>query len=155
MGLAVLTSFSLFGLLNFALIPYLLVFFVLAFFTIGSLMMAVGSAVNDMREAQSLMLPMTLLLIVPWILWMPISRDPDSTLSVVVSFLPPVNSFGMLLRLLRRTRRRRGRCGCRSRSALLGVVGAVWFASKVFRIGLLMFGKPPNFATLVRWVRDA
>ena len=36
-----------------------------------------------------------------------------------------------------------------------GVVGAVWFAAKVFRIGLLMFGKPPNFATLIRWIRAA
>jgi len=155
MGLAVLTSFSLFGLLNFALIPYLLVFFVLAFFTIGSLMMAVGSAVNDMREAQSLMLPMTLLLIVPWILWMPISRDPDSTLSVVVSFLPPVNSFGMLLRLASSHPPPTWQVWLSIAIGVLGVVGAVWFASKVFRIGLLMFGKPPNFGTLVRWVRDA
>jgi ABC-2 type transport system permease protein len=155
MGLAVLTSFSLFGLLNFALIPYLLVFFVLAFFTIGSLMMAIGSAVNDLREAQSLMLPMTLLLIVPWFLWMPISRDPDSTLSVVVSFLPPVNSFGMLLRLASNHPPPTWQVWLSIAIGVGGVVGAVWFASKVFRIGLLMFGKPPNFGTLVRWVRDA
>jgi len=155
MGLAVLTSFSLFGLLNFALIPYLLVFFVLAFFTIGSLMMAIGSAVNDLREAQSLMLPMTLLLIVPWFLWMPISRDPDSTLSVVVSFLPPVNSFGMLLRLASNHPPPAWQVWLSIAIGVAGVVGAVWFASKVFRIGLLMFGKPPNFGTLVRWVRDA
>jgi ABC-2 type transport system permease protein len=36
-----------------------------------------------------------------------------------------------------------------------GVVAALWFASKVFKIGLLMYGKPPNFATLVRWARQA
>jgi ABC-type Na+ efflux pump permease subunit len=155
MGLAVLTSFSLFGLLPFSLIPYLLVFFLLAFFTIGSLMMAIGSAVNDLREAQSLMLPMTLLLIVPWFLWMPISRDPDSTLSVVVSFLPPVNSFGMLLRLASAHPPPAWQVWLSIAIGVGGVVGAVWFASKVFRIGLLMFGKPPNFGTLVRWVRDA
>jgi ABC-type Na+ efflux pump permease subunit len=155
MGFAVLTSFSLFGLLPFSLIPYLFVFFLLAFFTIGSLMMAIGSAVNDMREAQSLMLPMTLLLIVPWFLWMPISRDPDSTLSVVVSFLPPVNSFGMLLRLASNHPPPAWQVWLSIGIGVAGVVGAVWFASKVFRIGLLMFGKPPNFGTLVRWVRDA
>ena len=38
---------------------------------------------------------------------------------------------------------------------VVGVVGALWFASKVFKIGLLMYGKPPNFATLVRWARQA
>jgi len=155
MGLAVLTSFSLFGLLSFSLILYLLVFFVLGFFTIGSLMMAIGSAVNDLREAQSLMLPMTLLLIVPWFLWMPISRDPDSTLAVVVSFLPPVNSFGMLLRLASAHPPPAWQVWLSIAIGVGGVVGAVWLASKVFRIGLLMFGKPPDFATLVRWVRDA
>jgi len=155
MGLAVLTSFSLFGLLSFSLVAYLLVFFVLAFFTIGSLMMAVGAAVNDLREAQSLMLPMTLILILPWILWMPISRNPDSTLAIVTSFLPPLNSFAMLLRLASSHPPPFWQVLLSIACGVAGVVAAVWFASKVFRIGLLMFGKPPNFATLVRWVRDA
>ncbi len=99
LGLITLASFSLFGLLDLSLIGYLFIFFLIAFFTIGSLMMAAGAAVNDMREAQQLMMPMTLVLIVPWMLWMPISRNPDSVLAVVVSFLPPLNTFGMLMRL--------------------------------------------------------
>lgn len=37
----------------------------------------------------------------------------------------------------------------------LGAVLAVWLAGKIFRVGMLMFGKPPNFRTLVRWVRMA
>jgi hypothetical protein len=32
---------------------------------------------------------------------------------------------------------------------------AIWFAAKIFRIGLLMHGKPPNLATLIRWARAA
>ena len=155
MGLAVLTSFSLVGFLSFSLVLYLLVFFVLAFFTIGSLMMAVGSAVNDLREAQSLMTPIMLLLMTPWFLWFPISRNPDSTLSVVVSYLPPVNSFGMLLRLASPHPPPAWQVWLSIAIGAAGVVGAVWVASKVFRIGLLMFGKPPDFATLVRWVRNA
>jgi ABC-type Na+ efflux pump permease subunit len=117
--------------------------------------MAAGAAVNDMREAQSLMMPMTLLLIAPWVLWMPISRDPDGTLAIVVSFVPPLSSFGMLLRLASPHPPPTWQVLLSIGIGALGVVGAVWFASKVFRIGLLMFGKPPNFATLVRWVRDA
>jgi len=118
-------------------------------------MMAVGSAVNDLREAQSLMMPMTLLLMAPWFLWFPISRNPESTLAVVVSFLPPVNSFGMLLRLASPHPPPEWQVWASIAVGIAGVVGAVWFASKVFRIGLLMFGKPPDFATLVRWVRAA
>jgi ABC-type Na+ efflux pump permease subunit len=155
MGLAVLASFSLFGLLKFSLVLYLLAFFLVAFFTIGSFMMAIGSAVNDMREAQSLMMPVTLLLIAPWFLWMPISRNPDSTLAVVLSFLPPVSSFAMLLRLSSTHPPPTWQVWLSLGIGVVGVIAAVWFASKVFRIGLLMFGKPPNFATLMRWVRDA
>jgi ABC-2 type transport system permease protein len=155
LGLLGLASFSLFGLLDLSLILYLFLFFLLAFFTIGSLMMAVGSAVNDMREAQSLMMPLMLLLIAPWALWMPISRNPNSTLAVVVSFLPPVNSFGMLLRMASTSPPPMWQVWLSIVIGIVGVVGAVWFASKVFRIGLLMFGRPPNLATLLRWVRAA
>jgi ABC-type Na+ efflux pump permease subunit len=155
MGLSLLATFSLLGFLDFSLVLYLLLFFVLAFFTIGSIMMAVGSAVNDMREAQSLMTPMMLLLMAPWFLWFPISRNPDSTLAVVASFLPPVNSFAMLLRLASTHPPPAWQVWLSIGIGVLGVVGAVWFASKVFRIGLLMFGKPPDLRTLIRWVRNA
>jgi ABC-2 type transport system permease protein len=155
LGLLGLTTFSLFGLLDLSLIFYLFVFFLIAFFTVGSLMMAVGSAVNDMREAQSLMMPMMLLLMLPWFLWLPISRSPDSTLAIVASFLPPVNAFGMLLRMASATPPPLWQVWLSIGIGIAGVVGALWAASKVFRIGLLMFGKPPNLATLVKWVRAA
>ena len=155
LGLLTLASFSLFGLLDLSLIAYLLIFFLIAYFTIGSLMMAVGAAVNDPREAQSLMMPMTFVLIAPWILWMPISRNPDSTLAVVVSLVPPVNTFGMLLRLSSTNPPPAWQVWLSIALGIAGVAAAVWFAAKVFRIGLLMFGKAPNFRTLIRWVRAA
>ena len=100
-GLAfmMLVSFALFGLLDLSLVFYLFVFFVLTYLTIGSAMMAVGSAVNEMREAQSLMMPIILVMMVPWVLAEPIARQPNSTFSTAISFIPPVNTFAMLLRL--------------------------------------------------------
>jgi len=155
LGLITLASFSLFGLIDLALIGYLFVFFLIAFFTLGSLMMAAGAAVNDMREAQQLMMPMTLVLIVPWMLWMPISRNPDSVLAVVVSFLPPLNTFGMLMRLASTSPPPAWQVWLSIAIGVAGVFGTVWVTAKVFRIGLLMFGKPPDFRTLVKWVRAA
>ncbi len=154
-GLVGLLSFSLLGLLDPSLIVYLFIFFVLTFFMIGSLMMAVGAAVNDMSEAQQFMMPITLVMALPMILWMPISRDPSSTLSIVASFLPPVNTFGMLLRLASSSPPPTWQVLLSIAVGAGAVVGAVWVAAKVFRIGLLMFGKAPNLATLVRWVRAA
>ena len=154
-GLVALASFSLFGLLDFKLILYLLIFYLIAFFTIGSLMMAIGAAVNDMREAQQLMMPLMLTMMLPWILWWPIVQNPSSTLAVVISFVPPVNSFGMLLRAASSAPPPAWQIWLSIAAGGAGAFGALWFAAKVFRVGVLMFGKPPNLKTLIAWVRAA
>jgi ABC-type Na+ efflux pump permease subunit len=155
MGMVMLVSFSLFGLFNPWLIFYLLIFFTIMYLVIGSLMMAVGAAVNEMREAQSLMMPIMMFLIIPWILWMPISRDPNSTFSIAISFVPPINTFAMLLRMASSTPPPWWQVWISIAIGIGSVFAALWFAAKVFRIGLLMYGKPPNLATLVRWARTA
>jgi ABC-type Na+ efflux pump permease subunit len=155
LGLLTLTSFSLFGLLDPMLILYLFIFFVIGFFTLGSLMMAAGAAVNDMAEAQSLMTPLMLVLILPWFMMVPVSRDPDSTFAIVTSFVPPLNTFGMLLRLASTQPPPLWQVWTSIAIGVLGVVACTWIAAKIFKIGLLMFGKPPDFKTLVRWVRAA
>jgi ABC-type Na+ efflux pump permease subunit len=155
MGLTVLTSLSLFGLFNPWLIVYMLIFFVIMYLVFGSLMMAIGSAVNEMREAQALMMPLMLLQIIPWILWLPISRNPNSTLSIFMSFMPPVNTFGMLLRMASNAPPAWWQVWLSIGIGVVSVFAAIWFAAKVFRIGLLMHGKPPNIGTLIRWARSA
>jgi ABC-2 type transport system permease protein len=155
MGLTVLTSLSLFGLFNPWLIFYVFIFFVIMYLVFGSLMMAIGSAVNEMREAQGLMMPLMLILMIPWILWFPISRNPDSLVSVTLSFLPPVNTFGMLLRMASNTPPPWWQVWLSIAIGVGSAFVAIWFAAKVFRIGLLMYGKPPNIATLIRWARSA
>src|SRR5690606_5728088 len=155
LGVLLLTSFSLMGLLDPSLIVYLLVFFLIGFFTIGSLMMASGAAVNDMREAQSLMTPLMLILMLPRFLCIPITRDPSSTLSLVASLTPPINTFAMLMRMGSAEPPPIWQVWLSIAIGIAGVFAAVWFAAKVFRIGILMYGKPPNFKTLVRWVRAA
>jgi ABC-2 type transport system permease protein len=155
MGLSMLSFFALFGLLNVSLIFYLILFFIITYLVMGSLMMAVGAAVNDMKEAQGLLAPLTILFIIPWMLWMPISADPSSTLSVTMSFLPPVNTFAMLLRMASSVPPPLWQVWLSIAIGVASVFCALWVAAKVFRIGLLMYGKPPNFATLIRWIRAA
>jgi len=152
-GLIVLSSFSLFGLIEPMLILYLFLFFFIAFFTLGSFMMAVGAAVNELRETQSLMMPVMIIMMLPWFLWMPISRDPNSTLSLVASFLPPVNTIGMMLRLSSTELPPAWQVWASIGVGILGVYAAIWFAARVFRIGLLLTGKPPDLRTLIRWIR--
>jgi ABC-2 type transport system permease protein len=153
LGLAGLSAFALFGLLDVSLIGYLFLFYLIGFFTIGSLMMAAGAAVNDMREAQSLMMPLTMILSSIWFVWFPVSRDPNSTLALVLTYVPLVGPFVTLLRIASTSPPPAWQIWLSVAAGCGGVVAAVWFSSKVFKIGLLMFGKPPNLATLIRWVR--
>ena len=155
LGLSALFSFAMMGVLDPKLIVFLVIFYLLAYLTVGSIMAAIGSAVNEMREAQTLMTPIMLLVMVPWMLWMPISRDPNSVFATVLSFVPPLGNFVMLLRLTSTAPPPMWQVWLCILVSAAGAYAAIWFAAKVFRIGLLMFGKPPTFATLIRWARMA
>jgi ABC-2 type transport system permease protein len=153
LGLIALLSFASLGLLDPKLIVFLLVFFLLAYLSVGAFMAAIGSSVNELREAQGLMTPAMMILMIPWFLWMPISRDPNSMMATVLSFVPPLSNFVIMLRLASSAPPPMWQTALSIAAGVAGVAASLWFAAKVFRIGLLMFGKPPNFATLVRWAR--
>jgi ABC-2 type transport system permease protein len=154
-GLLALVSMALFGLLDLTLLVYLLIFFLITYLVIGSLMAAIGSAVNELREAQALLMPVTLTMMTPWIFWFPIVRDPNSLFATTLSFVPPMSAFAMVLRLTSTSPPPFWQVWLSIGIGLAAAAAALWFASRVFRIGLLMHGRPPNFATLVRWARQA
>ena len=153
MGISALASFALQGLLEPSLLLYLILFYLIAYCVIGSAMAAIGAAVNEPREAQSFMMPIMIVMMIPWLLWMPISRDPNTLFATLTSFLPPINTFVMLLRMTSTTPPPMWQVWLSILIGVGSVYGALWFAAKIFRVGLLLHGKPPSFATLVRWVR--
>ncbi len=156
-GLLILAmfSFSVMGLIDPWMLFYLFIYFVIAFTTLAALMAAIGAAVNELREAQALLTPVILVAVLPSMLWMPISNDPDSLFATVLSLVPPISPFVMMLRLASSTPPPMWQILLSIALGIAGMLAAVWFAGKVFRIGLLMHGKPPNLATLIRWVRMA
>jgi ABC-2 type transport system permease protein len=155
LGLLALWSFAMLGLIDPMLVVYLLVFFLITYLIFGALMMAIGAAVNQMAEAQSLMGPVMMLLLLPYLLSPMIGRAPNSTFSIAVSFIPPLNTFAMMSRLASDAPPPAWQVWLTVLVGIGGAAAAVWFAAKVFRIGLLMHGKPPNFATLIKWARAA
>lgn len=153
LGILAMVSFAALGLLDPLMLVYLFVFYVLAYFMFASMMAAIGSAVNEMREAQSMMMPVMMALMVPWILWLPLSREPNSMLAVSLSFIPPFSNFVMLLRMSSASPPPMWQPWVAIVIGVGGVFASLWFAAKVFRVGLLMYGKPPSFGTLVKWAR--
>lgn len=154
-GVLALTYFALNHLIDPMKILYLGVYFMIAFFLIACIMAAVGSAVSDIREAQSLMGPVMIVLVIPMILWFPILRNPNSTFATVCSFLPPISPFIMVLRLAGSEPVPLWQIPVSIGLGAFYVVAAAWGAAKIFRIGVLMYGKPPNLATLIKWIRMA
>ncbi|MEM1186212.1 MAG: ABC transporter permease [Planctomycetota bacterium] len=154
-GIAALATFALTDLIDPMALVYMAIFFILSYAMFGSLMAAIGSAVNELREAQSLMGPVMLLTMIPYMLFLPISRDPSATYSVVLSYIPPISPFVMMLRVTSSEPPATWEVLLSIAVSGAGALFCLWFAAKVFRVGLLMFGKPPNFATLVKWVRMA
>ncbi|MDR0781006.1 MAG: ABC transporter permease [Pseudomonadales bacterium] len=155
LGVFWLLQFALFGLLDPTLILWLLVFFIVTYLVYGSLLLSVGAAVSQISDAQALLAPVMVLLVLPMMLLQFIGIAPNSTFSVALSFIPPANTFVMLARMASSTPPPLWQPLLSLGISVLAAAGVVWFAAKVFRIGLLMTGKPPNFATLLRWARMA
>jgi len=155
LGLLALYSFAMLGIIDPMLIVYFLVFFLITYLVFGALMMSIGAAVNTMQEAGSLMGPVMLMLLFPYMLSPMIGRAPNSPLSVAISFIPPINSFAMMTRMASESPPPAWQVWLTVLIGLGTVYAAIWFAAKIFKVGLLMHGRPPNVATLVRWARQA
>ncbi len=154
-GIAGLIAFALTQLVSPMMLVLLVCYFVVAAVSMAAMMAAIGAAVNELREAQTLMTPVIMLTILPWMMWFLIQRAPNSALATSLSFVPLVGPFVMVLRL-------GGSEPVPSWqhpvAIVIGIVTCglvLWAAAKIFRIGVLMYGKPPNFSTLIRWVRMA
>lgn len=156
LAIAALVALAFTDLLSVSILLWCGFFFMVAYFTIASIMAAVGSAVSDLREAQTLIGPVMIILMIPFLLWMPISENPNGTVAVVCSFLPPIQPFAMIMRLAASTEPiPTWQTTLGAIIGLLSVFGFVWTASRIFRVGVLMQGKPPSPIELLRWIRRA
>jgi ABC-type Na+ efflux pump permease subunit len=154
-GVLAMIAFALSHLIAWQTLVLVAVFFLIAYMTIACLFAAVGAAVTDVTEAQSLLGPIMMILVIPMMLWMPILRNPNSGFATVCSFVPLVNPFVMVLRIAGSEPIPTWQIPVAVGVGAVTVVVMVWLCAKIFRVGVLMYGKPPNFATLVKWVRMA
>ncbi len=154
-GLVALDRFGFLDLIPISSLGLVIVYFFIAFFLIATMMAAIGSAVTEVIEAQSLLTPVMMVLIIPLLLMMPLTRNPNSTFATIMGFLPPISPFAMVLREAGSDPVPIWQHAVAIVIGVLSVMFAVWAAAKIFRIGVLMYGKPPNFRTLIKWVRMA
>jgi ABC-2 type transport system permease protein len=74
---------------------------------------------------------------------------------VAMSFIPPVNTFAMIARVASSAPPPAWEVWTTLLISVVTALLVVWFAAKVFKVALLMHGRPPSFGTLVKWARMA
>lgn len=151
-GYAAAAYYGYADVLSAGLLLALGLFLTLAMLLFGSLYMAVGAASNDIKDAQSLMMPVMLLTMFPAVVWVPILRNPSSGLAVAFSLFPTASPFLMLLRIALRPAPPAWQIALAVVLTSLTTLLCVWAAAKIVRTGLLMQGKTPTYAELARWV---
>ena len=154
-GYVALTSMNMGQFLSLGRLGVLWLYFLPSFLLFASLLGAIGSACNTLKDAQSLTTPVMIVNIVPMLLWMPISQAPNSILSVALSFVPPVTPYVMVLRLCADPKIPVWQIVATLVLLWITVFFAVWAAAKIFRVGVLMYGKAPTPRELVKWLRYA
>lgn len=146
------------AMLEFRFPPLLLAlgiaYFLLGYLFYASLMIGVGAITNNMREAQQFAFMFTFANFVPFLMLNVLMNHPSGALAVGLSLFPPTAPVTMMLRAAAPSAAvPLWQIGL----SLVLLAGAAWLAlraaARVFRIGLLLYGKTPNLPEILRWVR--
>lgn len=127
------------------------VYFLLGYLLYAAILVGLGSVCNNLKEAQNLMLPVQLVQMLPILLMVPIGRDPNGTLAQILSYIPPLTPFVMMNRAAGPPTTME--YVITTLLLLVSVALALWFAAKIFRIGILLTGKPPGLKQILTWLR--
>ncbi|OFE13418.1 hypothetical protein PHACT_09945 [Pseudohongiella acticola] len=138
-------------LLSSDLIPYFIFYYLSCYALYAGIFLAIGSLCNTLKEAQSLMMPLMAVLVVPILTMSFIAQDPNGTLARVMSWIPLFTPFTMMNRAA-------------AQPPMIDIVGTtivlvlttaavLWLSGRVFRQGILRSGQPPRIIELWRMLR--
>jgi ABC-2 type transport system permease protein len=135
-----------------SLLIWFVVYQILAVLMYGSLFIAIGAACTDMKETQSLLLPVMMVACLPLFVLIPVIESPNGVFATAISFFPPSTPMLMITRQAVPP-------GIAWWQPLAGVVVVllatalcVYAAGRIFRVGILMQGKGAQLGQLVKWV---
>ncbi len=135
-----------------ALLVIFLLYFVLGFLLYGALYAAIGSMCNTIQETQQYATVVTMVILVGFFAVFSLINDPTGKLGVILSFVPFFSPFTMPVRwsLVSVPWPQLALSIALTVAALLA---CVWFAARIYRTGILMYGKKPGVKELWRWLR--
>ena len=149
-ALDMVSAFLNLPLLNI-LVAFLL-YFIGGYLLYASLFAAIGAAVDNQTDAQQFMMPITIILILALYVGMfTVPEDPNGTVALIFSYIPFTSPVVMMMRIPN---------GVPIYEQIISIiilyftfVLCIWFAAKIYRVGILMYGKKPSIKELIKWLR--
>ena len=132
------------------IIIYLILFLIGGFLFYAALNAAIGSAVDNVQDASQLQSVVMVPIILGLVMSMSVVSDPNSTLATILSMIPFTSPMTMMTRIP---------FGIPTWEIITSLVilytsfiGMVWIASKIYRVGIFMYGKKPSIKELIKWI---
>ncbi len=147
------STFSSFSSINFSVIILSFLFFFFGgYFLYGAMFAAVGSMVDNESDTQQFVLPLSLPLIIALVVTSSTIGNPDSTLNLWLSLIPFTSPITMLARIPYGVPY--SQIFLSAFLLIVTFVAITWLAGKIYRTGILMYGKKPTIKEIWRWIRN-
>lgn len=147
-------------LFNPILIFFFVVYLVLGYLLYSTIFALIGSIVNSEKESQGFIFPITMTVMLPIILSMYIIQEPNSLIATVLSLIPFMTPTMMVIRLNIMSPTNFTFADPIVLQSVIGVIltvltilGVIWFTGRIFRVGILMYGKRPTLPEIIRWIK--
>jgi ABC-2 type transport system permease protein len=141
-----------FSAVNFPLIIGCFLFFFLGGYLLyASMFASVGSAVDNETDTQQFMLPITIPIILGMLVMVNAMQSPNSSIAVIFSLIPFTSPIVMMARVPYGVPI--WQLGLSAFLLIITFMGTIWMAGKIYRTGILMYGKKVNYAELWKWIK--
>jgi len=129
-----------------------ILFFIAGLFLYGSIFAAIGAAVDSETDSNQFMLPISIPLVIAlYVGMLTVSEDPSGTIPTIFSHIPFTSPIVMMMRIP---------YGVPIIEQIISLsiliitfIGCVWFAAKIYRVGILMYGQKPSYKDLFKWLK--
>jgi ABC-2 type transport system permease protein len=133
---------------------FFVVFFVLGYFLFAAMYAGLGAVVNSEEEAQQLVFPMVILVVLPMLCTTFIVNNPNSQLSLILSLIPFFAPITMFARIVVQTPPFWQIAVCLALT-IATILGMIWIVGRIYRVGVLMYGKRPSVPEIIKWIKYA
>lgn len=139
------------GDIPFQLAPWFIVFQVMGVLFYAAIFMAIGASVSQLKEAQSMLLPVWMMMMSPMFVWLVLVRDPLGPTAVYFSMFPPAAPTAMMLRLATGQAIPIWQPIVAALLSAASTLVVVYIAARIFRVGILWQGKTPKLYEIAKW----